>query len=115
MSLKGLFTFEGRINRAPYFLISLLSSLISTSMDITLESVDNPAFLLFYILIVIAIITINVCITVQRLHDIGRSGYHYFLFFIPIYNIYLGLVLIFKRGIDGPNEYGEDPLALNYD
>jgi uncharacterized membrane protein YhaH (DUF805 family) len=52
-------------------------------------------------------------ITVKRLHDLGRPGWHWWLFFIPLYNIYLGLVLLFQRGTPGPNLYGPDPLAVS--
>ena len=34
---------------------------------------------------------------------------HYWLFFVPFYNIYLGLVLLFTRGVQGNNQYGPDP------
>jgi uncharacterized membrane protein YhaH (DUF805 family) len=50
---------------------------------------------------------------VKRLHDLGRSGWEYFLFLLPFYNIYLGLLLLFKRGSDGDNKYGPDPLAAS--
>jgi hypothetical protein len=30
--------------------------------------------------------------------------------FIPVYNIYLILMLFFKKGTEGPNEYGPDPV-----
>jgi len=48
---------------------------------------------------------------VKRLHDLERPGAHYWLLLIPVYNIYLALVLLFKRGTSGPNRYGDDPLA----
>lgn len=48
---------------------------------------------------------------VKRLHDLGRPGSHYWLFFIPIYNIYMGFVLLFQQGTDGTNSYGPNPTA----
>jgi len=48
---------------------------------------------------------------VKRLHDLGRPGTHYWLFFIPLYNVYIGLVLLFQKGIEGSNAYGADPTA----
>jgi uncharacterized membrane protein YhaH (DUF805 family) len=49
---------------------------------------------------------------VQRFHDLDRPGSHYWLLFIPFYGFpYLSLVLLFKKGIDGANRYGPDPLA----
>ncbi len=53
-----------------------------------------------------------IAITVKRLHDLGRPGWHVLLMAIPLYNIYLGLTLIFVRGEAGDNEYGPDPLAI---
>ena len=43
----------------------------------------------------------------------GRANraWYFLLFMIPIYNLWLGLVLLLKRGTWGPNEYGPDPLA----
>jgi uncharacterized membrane protein YhaH (DUF805 family) len=48
---------------------------------------------------------------VKRLHDLGRPGWHYWLLLIPIYDIYLALVLLFCKGTAGSNSYGVDPLA----
>lgn len=40
----------------------------------------------------------NAMSIVKRLHHIGRSGYHYFLIFFPIYNLFLFVCLFFQRG-----------------
>jgi uncharacterized membrane protein YhaH (DUF805 family) len=48
-------------------------------------------------------------VTVRRLHDLGRSGWQFWLFLVPFYNIYLSLVLCFTRGSDSENEYGPAP------
>lgn len=56
-------------------------------------------------------LTTETCVTIQRLHDLNRPGSHWFLLLIPFYNIYLGLLLSFKKGTVGPNRFGEDPLA----
>ena len=49
---------------------------------------------------------------VKRFHDLDRPGTHFWLLLIPIYGIYIGLLLLFKKGTEGPNRFGEDPLAL---
>jgi uncharacterized membrane protein YhaH (DUF805 family) len=54
----------------------------------------------------------GIAITVKRLHDLDRPGWHWFLLAVPIYNIYLGLVLLFQRGSWGGNRFGPDPLAF---
>jgi uncharacterized membrane protein YhaH (DUF805 family) len=48
---------------------------------------------------------------VKRLHDLNRLGTQYWYLLIPFYNLYLSLLLLFKRGTSGPNQYGDDPLA----
>jgi uncharacterized membrane protein YhaH (DUF805 family) len=48
----------------------------------------------------------------KRLHDLGRSAGHYFLLWVPIYNIYLTLELLFRKGKETPNQYGDDPTAV---
>jgi uncharacterized membrane protein YhaH (DUF805 family) len=48
---------------------------------------------------------------VKRFHDLDRPGTHFWLLLIPIYGLYIGLVLLFKKGTDGPNQFGNDPLA----
>ena len=53
---------------------------------------------------------ISICIFTKRLHDIGKSGYNQFLMFVPFYNFYLVLLILFKKGDIGQNMYGEDPL-----
>lgn len=49
----------------------------------------------------------EVCVTVRRFHDLGRTGSDYWLLLIPFYNIYLGLVLLMKKGDESPNLYDE--------
>lgn len=51
-------------------------------------------------------------ITVRRLHDLGRPGWHFWLQMVPLYNIYIAFLLFFKAGAPGPNEHGENPLLL---
>ena len=66
---------------------------------------------LLLIVIFLAGTVSEICVSVRRLRDLGRPGSHYFLLMIPFYNSYLGLIMMFRKGTDGPNEYGEDPLA----
>jgi len=49
--------------------------------------------------------------TVKRLHDLDKPGWHYWLQYIPFYNIYLGILLTFRAGTPGVNDYGENPVV----
>ena len=50
-------------------------------------------------------------INVRRLHDLGRRGVHYWLLLIPIYGIWLQLLMFFRRGQQQSNAFGDDPKA----
>lgn len=43
--------------------------------------------------------------TVRRLHDVGRSGYHCLLVFMPVVGPIILLVYLFSRS-KGRNKYG---------
>ena len=112
----NIFSFSGRLNRAKYFwysvllwvifvvliLISslLISKYVSSGLGIVLS-------IIFYVLLVI----LEASLVVKRFHDLDRPGTHFWLLLIPIYNIYLSLVLLFQKGTAGENKYGPDPLA----
>jgi uncharacterized membrane protein YhaH (DUF805 family) len=55
------------------------------------------------------IIVAFVC--VKRLHDLDKPGWHFWLLLLPLYNIYLSLVMLFVKGTHGTNQFGSDPLA----
>ena len=113
-ALIEIFSFKGRANRAWYFWHVLLDDVVIFSMVIALvvlgTVLGNPIIVLPLIGAIIAATWAAIAITVKRLHDLGRPGWHWFLFGIPLYNVYLGLVLLFQKGTPGPNQYGRDPL-----
>ena len=47
-------------------------------------------------------------VLVRRLHDVGKSGWWYFIGLIPIVNFWL-LYLLCKDGDNGENSYGNNP------
>jgi inner membrane protein yhaI len=48
---------------------------------------------------------------IRRLHDIGLSGYFVLLALIPLVSLGFMLYILFKKGTDGDNAYGPDPLG----
>jgi TPR repeat protein/uncharacterized membrane protein YhaH (DUF805 family) len=101
----SFFSFEGRLNRAKYFWIILVIGSISTLVITLWPSV------------VIETSILASCAAffpaVKRLHDINRPGGWLLLMFIPGLNLVLGIVLLFKKGTVGANQYGDDPLSKN--
>ena len=116
-----LFSMEGRYNRAKYFWITMAISVVGTIILVGLITgvgyLSRGSEVILNFLSVIGLIggvgLAVVCAfpAVKRFHDLDRPGTHYWLLLIPFYNIYISLVLLFKMGINGPNQYGDDPLA----
>jgi uncharacterized membrane protein YhaH (DUF805 family) len=115
--MSGLFSMEGRYNRAKYFWtvfgISFVVYVLSFVLGLIVggsggDSTTAAALSYFISIPAMVIIAFQV---VKRLHDLGRPGSHYWLLLIPFYNLYLALIILFERGTQGENKYGPDPLA----
>lgn len=50
-------------------------------------------------------------VSVQRLHDTGRSGWALLVLLLPVVGPVWVLLQLFKRSIEGRNRYGSDPTA----
>jgi uncharacterized membrane protein YhaH (DUF805 family) len=113
-TLLGLFTTDGRANRAWYLWHILLDdvAIFTGILVLVLLTVvtGSPLLLLPAIGVLIGGIWAGICVTVKRLHDLDRPGWHWWLLGVPFYNIYLGLVLLFKKGTEGQNQFGRNPL-----
>lgn len=99
--------FKGRIGRNEFALSYFIFMVISI-LGLIYSSPDDWGLRLIVNLIV-GLATAS--LIVQRLHDLGRPGFHYWLLLIPIYNIIFILFdLCGKKGQIGSNKYGVDPL-----
>jgi uncharacterized membrane protein YhaH (DUF805 family) len=117
--MNSLFSVQGRHNRAKYFwrtlVIGMSVNIVAFVVAFLLRGImgenAEPAALLISYILGLAGAVVVAFEAVKRLHDLERPGAHYWLLLIPFYNIYLAVVLLFKRGTSGPNRYGDDPLA----
>jgi uncharacterized membrane protein YhaH (DUF805 family) len=108
--LKSLFSFKGRIPRATYLASFVPLFLLLVSM-IIMVSPDHSEIVKSIIMCIIGILWwwIWLAANIKRCHDLGWSGFTYFWFLLPIANFILLFMLIFWKGIEGPNKYGEPP------
>lgn len=112
-----LLSMEGRIGRQQFVLLTLavvvatyfLAFLVGVVAGVAGAGDQAAGFLGFVIGLIGGLIQAFLC--VRRLHDLGRSGWHFWLLAIPLYNLYLYIVLLFSRGHVGANEYGADPVV----
>lgn len=105
--------FDGRINRWPYFWKPILFSLAVSCLLMILEMV-LPVGIMAMCFKVVPVF--NVIITssfiVRRCHDLDKSGYWGLLVLVPIVNFFFLLYLLFAKGTEGWNKYGNDPLEF---
>lgn len=120
--MNELFSMQGRMGRGNYFLITvattlayllvmfLVGFLLGTFRPELFVTEEDPLLItaLTYILLIPYLIVIGVA-KVKRLHDLDRPGSHYWLQLIPIYGIYLELVMLLKPGTYGTNRYDLSP------
>ncbi len=113
---------QGRLGRGGYFLTSFLAGatymvtifalgfiLGMTRPELFIAEEPPPFLIVLIYLIYTPFLIVTGVATVKRLHDLDRPGSHYWLKFIPIYNLYLSLVLLLKPGTEGDNYYGSSP------
>jgi len=115
-ALLELFSFQGRANRSWYFWHIVVDDFVifalAMAMIVMGVLVGVPLIVLPLAGVMLGGIAAAIAVTVKRLHDIDRPGWHWFLLAVPLYNIYLGIKLLFERGTQGPNRFGPDPLAF---
>src|SRR6267142_493347 len=114
--------FRGRINRRNYFIGGLLLAIISVAANTLYKllfsnlHVQGLSIISIGIFTVITflIILLNVSLNIQRLHDLGNSGFVLLLVLVPLVNILLILLLLFKSGEGKSNKYGGVPPQVVY-
>ncbi|MFB1003040.1 MAG: DUF805 domain-containing protein [Bacteroidia bacterium] len=104
--------FSGRARRKEYWSFQLVVFIIS----LVLMAIDAFAFGakmgqggILGSIFSLATIVPSLGLLVRRLHDVGKSGWFFFIILIPIIGAIWLLVLFFTDGEAGSNEYGANP------
>jgi uncharacterized membrane protein YhaH (DUF805 family) len=107
-------TFSGRAARSEFwffYLFNILGVIVTLIVDgvlgLHLVGIYGP----FYLVFALASILPTLSVIVRRLHDIDRSGWWYWIALVPLVGFILLIVWWCKRGDDGENRFGPDPLA----
>ena len=108
--------FSGRARRSEYWWFILANMIIAVIAMI----IDNVAGINFgqipygpvYVLYALAVFIPGLAVSVRRLHDVGKSGWFYFIVLIPLVGAIWLLVLFFSEGQQGENQYGPNPKAI---
>ena len=112
--LKQYTDFSGRARRKEYWMFILFNMIFAFCAAI----IDNILGLKFnqdtpygFLYLVYGLFTFlpGLAVLVRRLHDVGKSGWWYFIAFIPILGAIWLLVLLATDSNPGSNEYGANP------
>lgn len=117
LSFSHLFGISGRSGRLEYFLHTIIDVVFIGVMIFTIIalqeylgiSVNETALGISILAIILFGAAVEFCAVVRRFHDMNMSGWMMLLSLIPIANIIIGLMLLFKGGDEGDNNYGAPP------
>jgi uncharacterized membrane protein YhaH (DUF805 family) len=113
--LNQYFDFSGRARRKEYWMFTLFSLIISWTLAVLDLIFDTYMFTIVSSIYSLLVIIPSVAVLIRRLHDIGKSGWHIFLIFIPLIGWIWLLVLLCMEGETKPNKWGENPKGLGND
>jgi uncharacterized membrane protein YhaH (DUF805 family) len=118
---------KSRLNRAGYIWRAIAVSLVfgviaAAGADIHGSANFDPEFLVegtmrgkeeaaIPLLALLTAQVITLVFIAKRFHDLNRSAWYILGMIVPLYNIYLAIILLFQKGTTGPNRFGPDPLA----
>ncbi|CRM22351.1 DUF805 domain-containing protein [Pseudomonas sp. 58 R 3] len=119
-STLKVFTIHGRIGRLRYLAWTLVLTLallvaggiISTASFAVATASPTAGTILGVLLglaLFVALVWVSVQIGVQRLHDLGWSGWLYLLNLVPLVNSVFPILLLVLPGNAGANQYGPPP------
>lgn len=122
LALKRYADFSGRSRRKEYWYFALFNFIVILALIVVAAVLGgfnsnqtggiNPAampFFILYIVYAIAIFIPSLAVSVRRLHDIGKSGWWFFINFIPYAGGIWFLVLMCLDSKPGPNQWGPNP------
>ncbi len=115
--------FTGRARRKEYWMFVLFNvifaivALIIDNIIGTSFSIGEGAYAMhlpygwIYLIYTLIVLIPSLAVLVRRLHDIGKSGWWFFIAFIPLIGAIWLLVLTVTDGNPGSNIYGLSPKA----
>jgi uncharacterized membrane protein YhaH (DUF805 family) len=118
MDIKWLlFSFEGRINRLPYWGVVLLMLVLGAGFNFAVGDfgpgrpmTTGPAII--ETLVFVLFLWVGLAVQIKRWHDRDKSGWWALLNLVPVIGtLWILIECGFLRGTYGANRFGPDPLG----
>lgn len=105
--------FSGRARRSEYwffFLFNSIFAIVANVLDIVFGiAIDGLGFGPIYVMYVLAVFLPATSVAVRRLHDVGKSGWIFFVVLIPFVGIIWLITMLCKDSQQGHNKWGRNP------
>lgn len=121
--LQNYATFRGRARRSEYWYFVLFKAIFSIlavilgAVAVYVASGDIiSSILMLYLIWVVAYLALlipTLAVLVRRLHDVGKSGWFFFVSLIPLVGVIWLIVLLVTEGEPFENKYGLNPKAVD--
>lgn len=110
---KLFFSFEGRINRAKYWLFNILALNVAFLIIVGIFTLiaGKQGMTTGYFIGSIALLWPTIALNIKRCHDRNRPGWFLLVALVPVVNIWYMVEVLFLKGTTGQNQYGPDPLG----
>ena len=120
-----LFSFDGRANRAKWWLINIATSIVyclaigaiggsaalSPDPQAAMAAIGAVGGIILLVLTV-AIFWIGLAVAAKRWHDRGKSAWWILIAFVPVIGgLWYLIECGFLKGTTGANRYGSDPIG----
>ena len=110
LAFQNIFEYNGRASRSSYWwfalaeLIGWVGVLILAVIFAAVHA--SIVSILLYLAAAVASFLLSLSLTIRRLHDQDKSGFWYFIAFVPFIGGIWLLVLTVMEGTPGPNRFG---------
>ncbi|MEU5288131.1 DUF805 domain-containing protein [Streptomyces sp. CA-278952] len=104
--LKNYAGFSGRARRKEYWMFALFNFIIAVVLTVLGLAIDTQ---IPYYLYLAAVLVPSLAVMVRRLHDTGRSGWWFFISFVPLVGAIILLVFLASEGKPETNQHGANP------
>ena len=113
--------FNGRARRKEYWMwtlsvtiIFIFAMIMDNLLGLNFELMGQDlGYGWIYLIAGIAHLIPGLAVVVRRLHDVGKSGWFYFIVLIPIIGVLWLLILLCTDGKKEDNKWGTNPKSIN--
>jgi uncharacterized membrane protein YhaH (DUF805 family) len=115
--LKKYAVFDGRARRKEYWMFILINAIIGwilNYIDGSLGWRNATGYGMISGLYALGVLLPGLGVMIRRLHDVGRSGWFFWINLIPILGWIWFFIVLITDSNPGNNQYGPNPKGVDY-